>query len=206
MSSWKSLAVLPLALVLVLPLAGCSNDGDADVLTPPDKPTPVETPTATPSAADLTFTMPEECATVVPQARLDAFEASGLVLLGGPDGKYGDDYLADATPEQQAGGISCIWGFADSEVSSVTISIAPLSPATRPDIVDSFAAQGLNEDLVDGAATFGVQGDKQLNPAVYNVLRAESWISVIETIGGPDAYTEAVAIADEIHSQVYTAS
>jgi hypothetical protein len=206
MSSWKSLAVLPLALVLVLPLAGCSNDGDADVLTPPDKPTPVETPTATPSAADLTFTMPEECATVVPQSRLDAFEASGLVLLGGPDGKYGDDYLADATPEQQAGGISCIWGFADSEVSSVTISIAPLSPATRPDIVDSFAAQGLNEDLVDGAATFGVQGDKQLNPAVYNVLRAESWISVIETIGGPDAYTEAVAIADEIHSQVYTAS
>jgi hypothetical protein len=206
MSSWKSLAVLPLALVLVLPLAGCSSDGDAEVLTPPDKPTPVETPTATPSAADLTFTMPEECATVVPQSRLDAFEASGLVLLGGPDGKYGDDYLADATPEQQAGGISCIWGFADSEVSSVTISIAPLSPATRPDIVDSFAAQGLNEDLVDGAATFGVQGDKQLNPAVYNVLRAESWISVIETIGGPDAYTEAVAIADEIHAQVYTAS
>ncbi|MCU1543530.1 MAG: hypothetical protein JWM50_1395 [Microbacteriaceae bacterium] len=203
MSSWKSLVVLPLALALALPLTACSTGGDAQEITPPDKPTPVETPSASPGASDLSFTMPEECATIVPRARLDAFAASGLVLLGGPDGKYGNDYLADATPEEQAGGISCIWGFADSEVSSVTISVAPLSPATRPDVVDSFSEQGLNEDVVDGAATFGVQGDKQLNPAVFNVLRAESWISVIETIGGPVAYTEAVAIAGEIYSTVY---
>jgi hypothetical protein len=205
MSSWKSLVVLPLAIALALPLAGCSGDGEAQELTPPDKPTPVVTPTASPGASDLSFTMPEECATILPQARLDAFAASGLVLLGGPDGKYGNDYLTDATPEEQAGGISCIWGFADSEVSSVTISIAPLSPSTRPDVVDSFTEQGLNEGLEDGAATFGVQGDKQLNPAVFNVLRAESWISVIETIGGPEAYTEAVAIAGEIYARVYTA-
>jgi hypothetical protein len=203
MSSWKSVAILPLALALVLPLAGCAGGGEAEELTPPDEPAPVVTPSATPTAPELAFTLPETCVSVLPDTRLEAFEAGGLVLLGGPGGKYGDDYLLDATPEQKAGGITCIWGFADSEMSSITISIAPLTPATRPDVVESFAEQGLNEDTVGGASTFSVQGDKQLNPAIFNSLRAESWISVIQTVGGPEAYTEAVAIADEIYTQVY---
>jgi hypothetical protein len=126
------------------------------------------------------------------------------VLLGGPDGKYGTDYLADATPEEQAGGISCIWGFADSEISSLTVSVAPLSASTRPDIVASFNEQGLNEATIDDAVTFAVQGDKNLNPAVYNVLRGDSWISVIATIGGTDSYNEAVEVAAEVHAIVYT--
>jgi hypothetical protein len=203
MSSWKSVAMLPLALALVLPLAACAGDTGPEELTPPDEPTPVVTPTPSETALDLAFTQPDSCLSVLPQARLDAFDAAGLVLLGGPDGKYGDEYLVDPTPEQRAGGITCIWGFADSEVSSVTISVAPLTPSTRPDVVDSFTEQGLNEDLVGGASTFSVQGDKQISPAIINALRPESWISVIQTIGGPDAYAEAVAMADEIYTQVY---
>jgi hypothetical protein len=205
MSSCTPLAVLPLALVLVLQLSGCAGAGDAKELTPPDDPTPVATPTASPSASEPSFTMPKTCKAILPQSRLDAFDAAGLVLLGGPGGRYGSDFLADATPEEQAGGITCLWGFADSEVVSVTISVAPLSPATRPDVVDSLVQQGLNEDMANGASTFSVQGDTQLKPAILNVLRPESWISVIETIGGPDPYNEAVAIADEIYALVYTA-
>jgi hypothetical protein len=202
MSSLKSLAVLPL-LVAVLAVAGCSADTGQPTEAQTDSPAPVETPAPTATADPLDFTLPTACATVVPTTRLDAFNAAGLVLLGGPGGKYGTDYLADATPEEQAGGISCIWGFSETEISSVTISIAPLTPSTRPDIVASFAEQGLNEALVGDAATFGVQGDRTLDPAIINALRGDSWISVIQTLGGPDSYAEAVAIADEVYAQVY---
>jgi hypothetical protein len=203
MSSWKSVAMLPLALALVLPLAGCAGGDDAEELTPPDESSPVVTPTPSETAAKLSFTLPDSCLTVLPDSRLDAFDEAGLVLLGGPDGKYGDEYLVDRTPEQRAGGITCIWGFAEGEMSSVTISIAPLSTETRPDVVDSFTEQGLNEDVVGGASVFGVEGDRELSPAILNALRPESWISVIQTIGGPEAYAEAVAMADEIYAQVY---
>jgi hypothetical protein len=209
MSSLKSLAVLPLAFAAALAvgaLAGCSAGTAEPAATESAAPAPVETPTATETVAPATFTLPTTCTTVVPQTRVDAFEASGLELLGGPGGTYGTDYLADATPEETAGGISCIWGFADSGVSSVTISVAPLTAAVRPQVVASFTTQGLNEEVVGDATTFGVQGDRTLDPAIINALRGESWISVIETIGGPTAYAEAVAIADEVHAQVYTAN
>jgi len=201
MSSTKSLAALPLVIVALLVLAGCSAEEPAP-LTTPDAPPPVPTPTETATAAPVDFTLPTECATVVPQERIDAFTAEGLVLLGGPGGKY-PDYLQDATPEEQAGGISCIWGYADSEVSSLTISVAPLSAATRPDIVESFNAQGLNEATVADGSTFALQGDRTLDPAIINVLRGDSWISVIMTIGGIESYREAELISSEVYSSVY---
>jgi hypothetical protein len=202
MSSIKTLAVLPVAIAMLVALSACAGEEPPE-LTTPDASTPTATPTPTPTAAALDFTEPEDCTTLLPQSRLDLFASRGLVLLGGPGGKYGTDYLADATPEEQAGGISCIWGFADSEISSLTISVAPLSASTRPAIVASFNEQGLNEATVDDAVTFAVQGDKNLNPAVYNVLRGESWISVIATIGGTDSYNEAVEVAAEVHDLVY---
>lgn len=201
MSSTKSLAALPLVIVALLVLAGCSAEEPTE-LTTPDAPPPVPTPTATATAAPLDFTLPTDCSTVVPQERLDAFTAEGLVLLGGPGGKY-PDYLQDATPEEQAGGISCIWGYADSEVSSLTVSVAPLSAATRPDIVESFDAQGLNEATVDDGTTFALQGDRTLDPAIINVLRGDSWISVIMTIGGIESYREAELISSEVYTSVY---
>jgi len=203
MRSITTLGVLPLALAALLVLSACAGEKPQQ-LTTPDAVTPTVTPTATPTASSLEFTEPESCSTLLPQSRLDLFASRGLVLLGGPDGKYGTDYLADATPEEQAGGISCIWGFADSEISSLTVSVAPLSASTRPDIVASFNEQGLNEATIDDAVTFAVQGDKNLNPAVYNVLRGDSWISVIATIGGTDSYNEAVEVAAEVHAIVYT--
>ena len=204
MSSTKSLAVLPLAVMLLAVLAGCTA-----AETPKETPTPTasEAPvaSATPEPVALKFTMPTDCNAILPESRVDAFTADGIVLLGGPGGLYGSDYLADATPEEQAGGISCIWGFADSEVSSFTISVAPLSAATRPAVIESFAEQGLNEDLAGDAVTYGVQGDRTLDPAIMNVLRGDSWISVIATIGGTDSYNQSVEIAQEVHDLVYTA-
>ncbi|GAB3606968.1 hypothetical protein GCM10027413_23770 [Conyzicola nivalis] len=205
MSSSKALAVLPLAIALVAVLAGCTAD-EAPQAAPTAETT--ETPTAEPTAApsNFTFTMPTDCASILPESRVDEFAAEGIVLLGGPGGRYGNDYLVDATPEEQAGGISCIWGFSDTEVSSFTISVAPLSGATRPAVVASFAEQGLNEETTDDAVAYGVQGDRTLDPAIMNVLRGESWISVIATIGGLDSYTRAVEISGEVYEHVYSAN
>jgi hypothetical protein len=203
MSSSKSLAVLPLAVALLVVLAGCAAE-EPPQAAPTASATEAPEPTATPESVKLTFAMPTDCTEMVPQSRIDAFEAEGIILLGGPGGKY-TDYLSDATPEEQAGGISCIWGFADSEVSSFTISVAPLTAATRPAVIASFAEQGLNEQVVGDGVAYGVQGDRTLDPAIMNVLRGESWISVIATIGGTDSYNQSVEIAQEVHDSVYTA-
>ena len=203
MSSSKSLAVLPLAVALLVVLAGCAAEEPSDAA-PTATATEAPEPTATPEAVKLSFAMPTDCMEMVPQSRVDAFSAEGIILLGGPGGKY-SDYLSDATPEEQAGGISCIWGFEDSEVSSFTISVAPLTAATRPAVIASFAEQGLNEEVVGDAVAYGVQGDRTLDPAIMHVLRGESWISVIATIGGTDSYNQSVEIAQEVHDSVYTA-
>jgi len=191
MSSFTSLAVLPLGVALLVVLAGCSAE-EPPVAAPTASATQAPEPTPTPDAVKLAFTMPTDCNAMVPQSRIDAFTAEGIILLGGPGGKYAD-YLSDATPEEQAGGISCIWGF------------APLTPATRPDVVASFGEQGLNEQIVGDGVAYGVQGDRTLDPAIMNVLRGESWISVIATIGGTDSYNQSVEIAQEVHDSVYTA-
>jgi hypothetical protein len=204
MRSLKSLATLSGTVIVLLALAGCSAP-EPEPTTTPDAPTPVVTPTEEPTAEPRVFSMPDSCTEVFPQSRVDSWESEGIVLLGGPDGRYGNEYLADKTPEERAGGISCIWGYSDSEVSSFTVSIAPLSAATRPDIVESFTSQGLNEATDASGTVFAVQGDTTLNPAVFNRLLGQGWISVIATIGGPEAYDEVVDIADEVTELVYTA-
>ena len=207
MISRKLLAVVTASVTLVLALSAC---GGAKSETPnkPHNASPSPTQSATPaaSAEPLAFTMPTECKSLVPKSRIAEFDEQGLILLGGPDGKYGDEYLADATPEQQLDGVSCIWGSSDSEISSVTVSVAPLSPATRPTVIDSFAAQGLNEQATDTATSFYLEGDREIEPAIVNMLQDESWISVITTVGGAAAYADAVKIVEEVRQTVYAAS
>ncbi len=169
------------------PTAGASTD-------------PAPTPTAT---VGLVFTQPTTCAAALPAERITQIEEAGLVLLGGPEGRYGTAYAADPSPEEQAGGVTCIWGFGDTEASSVTVSVAPLPPSARADVVESLTDQGLNEGLDGDASVFWQEGDEDFEPAVYTALRADSWISVIETTGGPDAYDEAVEIAGEAFEQTH---
>ncbi len=192
-------------IAIVLVLAGCSPEiSAADPSTTPTgtEPTPTESAVSTP-----TFSMPGTCAEILPNARTEAWLGDDIVLLGGPDGKYGDDYLADPSPEQQLGGITCIWGPSDSENSSVTVSVAPLSAATRSDVVtDLVVTQGLNEETFEGATIYWQLGDTELEPAILNVLRADSWISVIVTVGGEDSYADAEDIADEVFALVYQAA
>ena len=191
---------LVLAAALVVALAGCSS---APIAEPPTS-TPSVAPTATSEApAAGRFTQPDDGASgILPVSRLTALDDLGLVLLGGPGGKYGTEYSADPTPEEQLGGISCIWGFDASDISSITISVAPLNADTRLQALDEFATQGLVEELTATTAIYSqVGGDDE--PTITNVLRDDSWISVLTTVGGEENAAESRVIGDEVAATVY---
>jgi len=186
-------------LALVALLAGCTSS-------PTDAPTgaaPIAgTSTPAPTQAAPVFVQPEDCDSLVPQSRLDEFANLGLILLGGPGGKFGTEYQLEPTPEEQVGGITCIWGYDESDISSVTVSVAPLSADVRAQALDSFATQGLDESLTENIATYATTGDED-QPAIINVLREDNWISVIKTVGGDESATNAAEIAAEVAATVY---
>jgi hypothetical protein len=202
MASRRQLSVSAAALTVVLLLAGCAAGAPEEKPVTQATPTPSSTPE--PTEEPEVFTLPTECSALLSEERLADFTTQGLALLGGPGGKYGTDYLADPTPEEQAGGITCIWGFDDTDFASVTISVAPLSDADRAGVVTGLLDQGLNESEEGGTTKYLQQGDADSQPAIINVLRSDSWISVIETVGGEEFYAEAVMLAEDVHDTVYS--
>ena len=151
-----------------------------------------EQPTPTPDAdrrreapTERVFAMPADCTGPAAGRRASRqFTDQGLVLLGGPGGST-PHYYADPTPEEQAGGISCIWGDEAVPESTVTVSVAPLNAShPRRRVVDNLIAQGLNEAVLDDGISYAQLGDENSAPAVLNIVRDDSWISVIEALGG----------------------
>ena len=198
----RNLAVLPIAVVVALSLVGCVGEPQVE---PTEQPTETSTPTPEPTETptERVFSMPEDCLGILPTARQDALASQGLILLGGPGGQF-EQYYADPTPEEQAGGISCIWGDEDVPESTITVSVAPLSAATRAQVVDNLIAQGLNEAVLDDGISYAQLGDDNSAPAILNIVRDDSWISVIQALGGEAFFDEAVELAGEVAEQVYT--
>ncbi|CAN5514256.1 hypothetical protein BH09ACT4_BH09ACT4_21990 [soil metagenome] len=196
------IAAVPIALAAVLALAGCGTQPEP---TPTDATSQAPTPSAAASQPPVArvFTMPTDCTQLLPATRQQSFADQGMSLLGGPGGKY-EHYFADPTPEEQAGGISCIWGDEAVPGSTVTVSVAPLSIDTRGSVVDSLIAQGLNEAVLDDGISYAQLGDENSAPAVLNIIRDDSWISVIEALGGEAFFDEAVGLAGDAATQVYT--
>ena len=195
-----SVAVALIAALLV----GCAAPADEPSAPPPpsDSSTGEPTPSATPSPDAAVFRMPTLCAELLPAARVTRLEALGMELLAGPEGKYGDAYLADPTPEQLVGGITCIWGEEEVPENSVIISVAPLVAATRDTVIEDLVEQGLNERVAGAVLIYERIGDSVAAPAVVNAVHEDCWVSVIEGVGGEDFYEDAVAIADEVEVQV----
>lgn len=192
------------ALVLLGTLTACAPEAEPVAEEPTPTPTPTVVETTEPEPENLVFTMPVDCTTILPQSRLDAFAAQSLQLLGGPGGVYGNDYFFEPTPEQLAGGISCVFAQDGVDLSSILISVAPVSTVNRATIIDDLTSQGLNEATTpDGAITYSQQGAEGLAPAIYNVVTQESWISVISGLGGPAFFDEAVLLAGEVATEVY---
>lgn len=192
------------AIALVIALSACAAEEEpvAEPETPEPVPTIVES--EAPEPTPLAFVMPTDCTTILPQERLDSFAEQNLELLGGPGSVYGDDYFFDPTPEQFIGGISCVYAEDGTDLSSLLVSVAPISASTRAGVVNDLAAQGLNEATTDdGAVTYSQFGDEAAAPAIYNIIRNDSWISVISAFGGQVFYDEAVLIATEVAGEVY---
>lgn len=200
----RTQAILTCALAVVL-LAGCAPEADAGAGSPKPTASPTPSASATPTARPAHFTQPKTCAEALPASRLDAFAQQGLTLLGGPEGKFGNHYTADPSPEQQAGGITCIWGDDESNVSSLTISVAPLYTSSRAVVVASLVGQGLNEKIDGELTLYGQFGDENTEPAILNVLRTDSWISLISAQGGDSAYDTVLTISNEVALSVYLA-
>ena len=198
----RDFAVLPIALAMAISLAACVGEPQDD---PTEQPTETSTPAPEPTQTSTArvFTMPEDCLGILPQSRQDALASQGLILLGGPGGQF-EQYYADPTPEERAGGISCIWGDEDVPESTVTVSVAPLTDGTRAGVVDNLIAQGLNEAVLDDGISYAQLGDDNSAPAILNIVRDDSWVSVIQALGGEAFFDEAVELAGEVADQVYT--
>jgi hypothetical protein len=194
------------AVLAILVISGCAAEAQPAPAQPVETVKPSETPTATAEPAEeepLEFTQPRACLELLPPSRLDVFADDRLDLLGGPGGVYGTSYFSDATPEESEGGISCVWGSESLQTRQIVISVAPVSPANRLRITDEFAAQGLNEERGEDTMVYGRQGDLEIAPSVLNVLRDDSWISVLTSPGGQQSYAEAQAIVAEVAASVY---
>ncbi|TAL45009.1 MAG: hypothetical protein EPN91_03335 [Salinibacterium sp.] len=196
-------ALVAITSIAVLALTACAAPQTVE---PSETPTADASPSPTPTAVPMVYEQPTDCEQLLPQSRRDSFTAEHLVLLGGPGGKFGNDYLADETPEEQAGGLTCIWGDNASNNSAFTVSAAPLTAENRSPIIDTLIAQGLNAGTAGNTNTFGEQGDTTEAPAILNVLRSDSWISVISTKGGLAKSEECQAIADDVAKAVYRAA
>jgi hypothetical protein len=198
----QHVAFLPIAVIIALSLAACvGEEPNQPTAEPSSTPTPTSEPTEAPAAR--TFTMPADCLGILPQSRQDTFASQNLTLLGGPGGQF-EQYYADPTPEERAGGISCIWGDEAVPESTITVSVAPLSAGTRGAVIDNLIGQGLNEATLDDGISYAQLGDENSAPAILNIIRDDSWISVIEALGGEAFFDEAVELASEVADQVYT--
>lgn len=195
--------VFGVAVVAIALLGGCAPEPAEIDETPAAGAEPSASETATPQPGVPTFEMPERCADILTPDTATAFASDGLDLLGGPDGVYGDNYFGDPTPEERAGGITCVWGDEAVPSSTVIVSVAPITTSTRSGIVSALIASGLVESRVDGALTYARIGDEVSAPAELHVVRSESWVSVLEAVGGEDRFQHATELIDEVTEQVY---
>lgn len=153
--------------------------------------------------------MPADCTAIFPPAQMDKFAAEGVILLAGPGGKYGNELITEATPEMTAGGISCYFGIDNEDPNllavKVLVSAVPLDSTNRDSVIADLTAQGLLQATDErGDVTFGVLGVAGgQTTANYNVVAADSWISVISADGGEKAYLAAVKLANVVHSANY---
>ena len=200
----REYTALGAVVVVVALLAGCApaRGGVDETGTPEPEPTATATVTETPSTA-REFRMPQRCLDIVTAETATRFESDGLDLLGGPDGVYGEDYFVDPTPEERAGGITCVWGDEAAPATTVIVSVAPVTAATRSGIVSALIESGLIESEIEGAISYARIGDEVSAPGELHVIRADSWISVIEAVGGEDRFQHATELVDEVTEQVY---
>lgn len=197
--NYRARRVLSLVSLGIVLLAGCTMGSETDSLVEED--TTEEVDTAPEAPVELVFTLPTSCRDIVPQEAFDTLTSGEVGLLRGPgSGSVEGVYLEGQSPQEERGGISCLFGNAD-ETITYTISVAPMTQATRAEVIDGLLAQKLNPgQTLDGGLTYWIQGDQETVPAIYNALYDDAWYEVLIFPGGRLAYEECEALVTMMRS------
>lgn len=196
---------LACAVVLALSLSACQA-GPAE-----DEVAEVEAPTEDTGAQDeapeqLVFVLPTVCQDIFPAEVLDELVTGDIDLLRGPgSGSTDTVYPEGASPQEERGGISCLFGNPD-ETQTFTVSVAPMTQASRAEVIDGLLAQQLNPGQTpDGVLTYWIQGDADTVPAIYNALYPDAWYEVLVFPGGRLAYERSVSLVADMRDHTTVA-
>lgn len=145
------------------------------------------------------FALPGSCREILPLERFDQLVAGELDLLRGPgSGSTESVYPEGPSPQEERGGISCLFANSD-ETETYTISIAPMTQASRAEVIDGLLDQQLNPgQTADGVLTYWIQGDQATVPAIYNALYDDAWYEVLIFPGGRIAYEESESLVAQM--------
>lgn len=185
-------------LVFSLSACGMGSSDDADDAATDEVPAEVE-------VVELTFTPPADCTTLLPDSAVASLAADGVELVKGPGSPSTEPIFVESqTPEEQVGGISCLYSVPGDEETGVYIilSVAPVSADARPGVINDLLAQNLNVgQSTDGALTYWIWGDEVIVPALHNHLYNDSWYSALLQPGGRAAYDKGVALLEGMRQQ-----
>jgi hypothetical protein len=188
---------------LLFVLSACSPDLELSL--PSDEDAVDEAGSAVQEVAPLVFTQPSSCRDILPQSALDNLALDGIELIQGPGSQSPDPiYVEGQTPEELVGGISCLFSIPGDDESGVYIllSVAPMTPALRPTVINDLVGQGLNPDsTADGALTYWRWGDDNLVLALHNAIYEDSWYSALMQPGGRAAYDRGVALVNAMRTE-----
>jgi hypothetical protein len=190
---------LPFALIASLALSACASNGDVI-----DEETVDEAEVEVVEEEDTTpqvFVLPRLCRDILPEPAIAKLTSGSIDLLRGPGSGATDGvYLEGQSPQEERGGISCLFGNLE-ETNTYTVSVAPMTQATRAEVIDGLLAQKLNPgQTLDGALTYWIQGDDVTVPAIYNAVYDDAWYEVLIFPGGRIAYEEAQSLVSQMRS------
>jgi hypothetical protein len=193
-----------LAGFLALSLSACTaSQGDGADQVTTDEEVGAETEQA--QVVQLSFIPPADCTTLLPQPAIASLAAEGIELVKGPGSSSTEPIFVEGqTPEELVGGISCLYSVPGEEETAVSIilSVAPVTQAARPTVIDDLLAQNLNVGQSgDGALTYWIWGDEFNVPALHNNLYHDSWYSALLQPGGRAAYDKGVALVEGMREQ-----
>jgi hypothetical protein len=196
---YRARRTLSLVAIASVTLAGCAMGGQNDQAVEEDVVEEVDT--APVELEELVFSLPSSCLNILPSEALDKLTSGEVDLLRGPGSGSADSvYPEGMSPQEERGGISCLFGNLD-ETITYTVSVAPMTQATRAEVIDGLLAQQLNPgQTLDGALTYWIQGDEATVPAIYNALYDDAWYEVLIFPGGRLAYEESETLVSMMRS------
>lgn len=182
---------------LVFLLTACSSPGETIVA---EEVEPIEDTLEEEAPAELSYSAPADCTTLLNDAGLTLLSAQGIELTAGPGSPSNDPiYVEGQTPEELVGGLSCLYaipGEVDTGIN-IILGTAAVDTAIRPTVIDDLLAQQLNVgQTADGALTYWKWGDEVIVPAIHNALYADSWYSALIQPGGRESYDLGVALVE----------